>query len=313
MSNPFEQPTAPPPSSNLESPWRFRLEYKSGKVPEGFAPSATPEQAKSGMSYYDKDLPEGQRMVKLGKFTAIILSSLSGVKGATKEGESLVNYYSNLVRNTQEDELQVWRSGVDRPLYSGLYKSFKADLPQGVNYAQVLIAYIPEIQETVAMYLTVGLQQQIKSAIAAATNTKANKINLFSLNDLSSQFWAFQFSGEFEKRDKEGNEWKCGEMYFMPIIKAVVMNQRAETQGWFDKLGAIQDNISAYLDAAKARMQQRHESQPAHPASPAQPRTDQYSTEPVRTNVQASPAVQTGFDPFPSAPPVAAQEDDLPF
>ena len=46
---------------------------------------------------------------------------------------------------------------------------------------------------------------------------------MFNLCDLSTEFWGIRFSGEFEKRDKEGNEWKSGEMYFMPRLSAGVV------------------------------------------------------------------------------------------
>lgn len=317
MSNiQFDSPTAPPPSTSSECPWAFRVQHKSDTVAASFADMATPEQAKACISYYDKNRAEGDRVVKLSKFTAIVVATLSGVNGTTKVGDTYINYYSSLVQDTRTDRMNVWMSGLDRPVFAGLYADIKPSLPQGVSYHQALICFVPELDRLVALNLSFGLQMHLKHAIANAAGGKPEKINLFSLCELATQYWAFKFDGTFEKKNKNGEPWASGEMRFQPKATAVVINQKPETQGWFDKLDALRNDVNEYLDFSQKKANEYRANQNApqtqEPSAPAPQRMDSYN-EPVNRNVTPNQsAVSAGFDTnFPTEPPSAI--DDLPF
>jgi len=245
-------PTAPPPSQKRIYPWQQRVNYKSGKVAQAFALQARPEDVKAGFSYYDNDIKEN---VAMPTFRAVVVASLSGVAGVTKDGDHYSNWFSNLVKDTRDDIIEVRCQGIDKPQYTGIYADIKPELPQGVSYTQVLICYIPEHDCCMSINLTVGLQNHLRTAIAKATNTPVKKINLFSLCDLTSQYWGFQFTGEFEKIDKEGYSWKGqGEMYFMPECTVFTINQKPGTEAQFDLLNAAHEACEAYVKAEQDRI-----------------------------------------------------------
>lgn len=242
----FEKPgQGDAPVSTSNAPYTKFFNYKSGKTPEAFAANASPEQVKAGFSYYDK---EAKQVVQLSEFTGCVVAVLSGVTGTVKEGDYYQNYYSNLIFDTRSEFLSVRCFGVDRPLFSGLYKDIKPNLPQGVGYAQFLICYIPQTQETVALELTTGLQMAIVRAISEATQTPAKKINLFNLCELTTKFWCFQFTREFEKRTKDGEPYAGkGEMYFIPKINVFVVksDKHPDLVGMLNTIaGEVRDFVS---------------------------------------------------------------------
>lgn len=251
MSFPTEAPTAPPPSSTKSYPWAHRVNYKSGKTPAGFATKAMPEDVKAGFSYFDN---EAKQNVTFGTFNAVVVASLAGVAGVSKDGDKYYNYYSNLVDDTRTDLLEVRMQGIAQPIASGLYSQIKQALPMGVGYTQVLICYVPEHKMFVALNLTVGLQHHLKAAIASATSTPVSKVNLFGLCELTSQYWGFRFTGGFQKVDKEGKAWTAGEMYFMPECSAFIIRRKPETEQHFSVLDAGSKACQEYVSGEQIRI-----------------------------------------------------------
>ncbi len=308
MSNPFEAPTAPPTTNSFETPWDFRLEYKSGKVQEAFGEIATAEQIKAGFSYYNK---EAAQSFSLSRFTCIVVAPLAGVQGVAKEDGRYINYFSNLVKDTRTDFFQVRIQGIDKVQHEGIYADFNAQLPQGVGFTQVFHVYVVELKKYFAMALTVGLQNHLKTVIGKATNTKPEKVSLFGLCDLSSQYWGFRFTGGFHKCDKEGNEWAGkGDMYFMPEASCFTVNRKPETADWFELLDGASDKVSEYLVKSQDYILKPRSDQKAEAAPQA-------STHIPDTRFEPAPAMPGGFPtqepPMQeeSAPPVGV--DDLPF
>ena len=295
MQPQFEQPTNAPVSSGGNRPWAIRLEYKSGKVSEGFAAGATPQQAKAGFSYYDKDA--GQT-VAVGEFTFYIVAALSGISGVTKDGDRYQNWYSSLVYDTRTQPISVWMQGVDRPVETGFYRDLKDKMPMGVGFRQVLICFDYQKKELAALSLTVGLSAQIQRAIGAACNTPANKISLFNLCDLSTQFWGIQFSGKFEKKTKDGDEWNGkGEMFFQPELLAGVATA-AKAPELVEELNGHAEAVRQYVTATVERIQQAPTAAGPATQPAATGRTPESNARPV--------AVPADDANFPS-------DDDLPF
>lgn len=238
MNTEFETPSQAPVKA--DRPWTKRVTYKSGKTPPGFAAAATPEQVSAGFSFYDSNA--GQK-VEMKEWLGFVVATLSGVSGTVPDGTRYINYFSSLVYDTRTDPIKVFMQGADRPIAAGIYKNLR--LPAGVNYTQYFICYIPELNELVSIELTAGLQNSVKRAIGNSCGVKPNKVSLFSLCDLSTEFWGIRFSGEFEKRDKEGNEWKTGDMYFMPKLTAGVVNI-AKNADLVNLLNEHSDNVRLY-------------------------------------------------------------------
>lgn len=246
-----EVPTAPPPSQKRNYPWAHRVDYKSGKVIQAFAEKATPEDVKAGFSYYDT---ESKTNIPMTAFRAIVVASLSGVSGTTKDaGGKYLNYWSNLVNDTRTEAISVMMQGVDRAIYTGIYQDIKDQFPQGVSYTQVLICYIPEAKEYMSINLTVGLGNHLRRAIERATNAKVK--NLFGLCDLTTQYWGFVFEGGFSKVDKDGKNYSgSGDMYFMPNCTAFVLNAKPENVDQFTFLGEGSAGVSDYVKAEQDRI-----------------------------------------------------------
>lgn len=279
MNTEFETPSQAPVKA--DRPWTKRVTYKSGKTPPGFAAAATPEQVSAGFSFYDSNA--GQK-VEMKEWVGFVVATLSGVSGTVPDGTRYINYFSSLVYDTRIDPIRVFMQGADRPIATGIYKNLS--LPAGVNYTQYLICYVPELNELVSIELTAGLQNAVKRAIATSCGIKPNKVSLFSLCDLSTEFWGIRFSGEFEKRDKEGNEWKTGEMYFMPKLTAGVVSI-GKNADVVNLLNEYSDHVRAYCSGY----------------------ADELATEPNRQSEPGAPKSREEIARTPNAMPVSVPQD----
>ena len=284
------------PTAKTDAPWSKRIEYRSGKTPEGFAAAAEPEQVKAGFTYYDK---EHKASFQVTGFTASIVAILSGVSGTVPNGSQRYdNYYSSLVADTRSQKLAVFLGSGDSrvTVAKGIYNDFKASLPLGVGYMKFAVVYIHETNECALMELTASFENAIKEAIAEHTGQNPAKINLFNLFELSTKYWAVRFAGQFTKRTREGGAWTGkGDMFFYPRLQAgVVLTEK------FPVLSDISNQVSQYVDAGQKYFSADQPSQNAAP-QPQAPR-------------QSAPA----FDPtFPDKEPVfedaQATFDSLPF
>ena len=283
------------PTAKTDAPWSKRIEYRSGKTPEGFAEAALPEQVKAGFTYYDK---EHKATFQVTGFTASIVAILSGVSGTVPNGQRYDNYYSSLVADTRSQKLAVFLGSGDSrvTVAKGIYNDFKASLPLGVGYMKFAVVYIHETNECALMELTASFENAIKEAIAEHTGQNPAKINLFNLFELSTKYWAVRFAGQFTKRTREGGAWTGkGDMFFYPRLQAgVVLTEK------FPVLSDISNQVSQYVDAGQKYFSADQPSQNAAPQPQA--------------NRQSAPA----FDPtFPDKEPVfedaQATFDSLPF
>jgi len=294
MSDFLQKPEADDaPKSSSEAPWVKRVEYRSGKTPEGFAAAALPEQVKAGFTYYDKDQKAN---FQLTGFTASIVAILSGVSGTVPSGNNRYdNYWSSLVEDTRTQGINVYLGSGDNrvTIASGIYNTFKADLPDGVGYMKFAVCYLHETNECVLMELTASFENSIKEAIAAQTGQNPAKINVFNLFELSSKFWAIRFAGSFTKRTRDGIAWNGkGDMFFYPsLVAGVVLTEK------FPMLAEISAQVTAYVDAGQKFV------------SGAQNQANQ----PSATNVQATPSrpPQTGFADPVAAPQIGSSNGQL--
>lgn len=278
MTNDFEQPTAEdiPTRGRGSAPWQKSVDYKSGKTPEAFAESATPEQVKAGFSYYDKE--QGSKFA-LNDFTASIVAITFGVSGTIPEGKFYTNYLSNLVFDTRTQPIEVfhfmkqgdeWKKNV---IASGFYSDFKKDLPTGVGYCKVLVCWIHETQELISMQVSSQFETAIVEGIANATGKSTSKISIFGVAESSERFWTFKFNGQFSKRTKDGKAWNVGDMFFCPSLSCGVMSAER-----FPVLSEKRQEVIEYVNAQedsvwKAAGSKKPEPVPLpHPDSVLQPK-----------------------------------------
>lgn len=140
-------------------------------------------------------------------------------------------------------------------------------------------------------------------AIAAVSNSKPEKINLLSLDDISSEIWGLDFTGELEKVNTESKPYDGkGDMFFAPVFTAGVIRAGGKYNDLFSTVSQLQDTMSAYVQNSQQYLsngkteekQFSYDSfeQPTAPTAPA------YTHPPM-------PTVERGFD-FDST-------NDLPF
>jgi hypothetical protein len=234
------------PSSKSTAPWTKKVQYRSGKTPEGFAAQAEPEQVKAGFTFYDK---EQKVNLQLTGFTASIVAILSGVSGTVPNGSRYDNYWSSLVSDTRDQKLTVFLGSGDNrvTVASGIYNRFKAELPEGVDYRKFAVMYIHETKECALFEMTAAFENAVKEAIAAQTGQNPAKINVFNLFELSTKFWAVRFSGAFTKRTRDGVGWNGkGDMFFYPHLDAgVVLAEK------FPVLAEMKQAVKEYIEASE--------------------------------------------------------------
>lgn len=251
------------PTKGAATPWLYKLEYKSGKIASGYADIATPERAKAGLSYYDKEASE--RKTITSELTLCIVAVLTGVSGTTKDSrDNYTNYSSNLVRDTRTDVLNVYIQGIPTPQFTGKYQKAASSneaatvggkyLPQGVGYTKYLICWCPELEQIVSVELTVGLGIAIENAIAESCGKKRKDISLFNLCELA-QFWVLKIAAEFEKKDKDGNDYAGdGDMYFIPKMRAFVITESGNNPELYADLCQMSEQVSSYLEDRQRRI-----------------------------------------------------------
>lgn len=290
------------PVQKNKAPWQRRVEYKSGKVQEAFAATATPAQIKAGFSYYDK---EAKASIHLNGFTASIVAVLSGVSGTVPNGPRYDNYYSSLVQDTRIQKMAVYLgSGENKVLVAkGIYNDFKHELPNGVGYMKFAVCYLHEENMCVLMELTASFENAIKEAIADKTGQAPSRINLFNLFELSSKYWAVRFNGNFMKRNRDGGAWTGkGDMFFYPeLVAGVVLTEK------FPVLSEISQQVSDYVAAGQSYFANKKQEPSQSDAIPQNPTERQGAREYPRT-------APSSDDFFPTEEPKAPIEtEDLPF
>ena len=222
---------APPSSASGSSPYDRYIDYRPGKTAPGYVDIATPERAKAGFSYWDKDLKE---IVKVPEFTATVIGILSSVSGAPKDSEGRYwNYESNRVLDLRQDTIVVRLKGAQGVVARGIYKKDfwplpkkgeqpvegRNYLPEGVGYQMSLAVFCKEAKEIWVLDVSTTLQTAIINAIAKACNVPAKKVSLFNLCTLSTRFWTLKFGPDFEQKDVKGEPYSGqGDMFFLPQI-----------------------------------------------------------------------------------------------
>lgn len=294
------------PTSKSEAPWQKRIQYRSGKTPEGFATAAEPEQVKAGFTFYDR---EQKANFAITGFTASIVGILSGVSGTVPNGTRYDNYWSSLVQDTRDQKLAVFLGSGDNrvTVASGIYNDFKAGLPDGVSYMKYAVVYLHETNECALIELTAAVENSIKEAIAAQTGQNAARINIFNLFELTTKFWAVRFKGEYSKRNREGAPWPGkGDMFFYPSLVAGVVASDA-----FPILPELAEKIDQYI---KQGQKYFNGTQPAPPVTQSEQaaRVDYIehpSALPFAAPVKA-PAMEGGW---PTQAPPETDDESLPF
>jgi len=281
--------TAPVTGTNF--PWDFQLDYKAGKTPQNYAGSATPEVAGAKFHYYDKDVKAKVDFALPS--TLIICDVLSGISGTIEEEGRYSNFYSNKVRDSRNEAMRLYMSGIDRSLITGLYGQIKSELPKGAKYQMYLLCLEPASKNVFLVSVGATLSDQIKRAIGARSSTNPDKVNLFGLFEISTKWWFLKLSGKFEKVTKEGKPYDGkGDLFFVPQMSAGVFH--ADNQPDAHELcEQVRQTCTDYIRVTQERL---------------------WKPEPAQAQQDLAPAVAAPPMTWPAAPAVVEQApDDLPF
>jgi hypothetical protein len=317
-----------PPAGAIATDWPFiqAVDYSALKTQDRWVNALTPQllgesqqTCKLGFHYYDK---VQQMRIPLTTLRFVLLETFSQVSGATQDtGGRWVNYWSNRIKDTRVNEFAVWSGGGGQPIYKGLYKDIKADLPDGVKFHIHMIAYCIELDGLVDIKMTSTVQRAVQRAVAASVAAvgggkpkPADKVSLFTLCD-DDLLWGFSFK-EFIREDAKGEPYQNrGDLYFVPVFGAGTVHPNGKTLELHTKCVHLQREIRAAYSSQMSRYSnQPPAATPAQTAAqPAEP-TARQSANPAAYPHQADPNFPdySSLPPANSAPPVY-DDSDLPF
>lgn len=336
-TNPFSTPAA---GSVVTTSADFfpQVDYSAMKTPETFVKSITAEVVadaranfKLGFHFWDKDL--GAR-VAIDKLSFVVLEVYAKISGSREvSNKQYVNYYSNSVKDSRTDEFVIWEQGQKKPFMKGMYQGKKGDtdfaklvsngqgvrIPDGAGFHQHFIVYWIEGERILDLKLTTMVSREIKEAIAraeamAGRKVKAEKVNLFEL--ASKSLWGFTVQ-KFRRAEKEGTEYKSGEMFLLPFFACGVVIGEGDNSNpeLHETCRDLQSQIRAnYAAGVERRKQFGDAAEPSQAASALPVSSDeQFPTEaPPRAGGYSPPPAYTD-NPVYSAPPPTVEGDDLPF
>ena len=335
--NPFATPDAGAVSTT-STDFFPKVEYSAMKTPETFANKVTAEVVadaranfKLGFHFWDKDLAA---RVAIDKFSFVVLEVYSKISGSREvANKQYVNYYSNSIKDSRTEEFVIWEQGQKKPFMRGFYQGKKGDtdfaklvkdgqavrIPDGAGYHQHFIIYWIEGERILDLKLTTMVSREIKEAIARAElsanrKVKAEKVNLFEL--ATKSLWGFTVQ-KFRRTEKEGTDYKSGEMFLLPYLACGVVIGEGENSNpeLYQTCRDLQGQIRANYLAGIERRKQFGDSEPAQSDAPPVSNDGSFPTEeqapPNRAGYNPPPAYQD--NPVYSAPPPPEAGDDLPF
>ncbi len=252
-----------PPAGALQTAHERALsvDYKANKTPEAYAHLAQGDALKEfvkngalGFSYFDK---ENNKRIPLPEMTIIILEVYAGVSGY--DGENRISYWSSRVKDTRYENLAVFASNHNGPIFSGLYKAFKEQLPKAASYTKFVLAYCVQLARVIELKLTASSERGMQKAIAAAeasTGRKSNweKVFIISLPD-NDHLWGLHLTG-YARETKEGEDYAgTGELYISPVFHAGILNPTKQVE-LFEKCSELQRAERAAHEAYRAKYAQ---------------------------------------------------------
>jgi hypothetical protein len=255
----FETPSEQPKSAASLSPIKYWGDYRPGKIPGQFLKNSNPsEDDKIGFSYYDKEL---KQRIKLHAFTGWFVGLYSQVAGAVQVGSSFYNFSTNLVADTRTDIMSLKDVAKGREMVRGTYAEVKQWLNAnpdmaGVRYTKVVLLYVDELEAVIAFNVSQKLEQGLREAVAVASNTKPEKINLFNLGSLTSETWGFRFDGKYKAVDREGQPFAGkGEFSYVPELTSGVIKINGANAEKFAMLSDLTSMATLYVEGAQAHLQ----------------------------------------------------------
>lgn len=337
-SNPFAVPEKGSlPVDRLKFP---TIEYSAFKTPATFIADLTTAKIENGLStcklgfhFYDKDASQKIQLTGMGStFTFVVLETYSQLSGSVESGPNqFTKYYSNKIKDSRTEEFALFVSGNKKPIMRGLYQKLKGDkekgipgmLPEGVGFDQVFVVYWVEGDRVMNLPLSTMVSREVKTAIAeaergAGRSVNPEKVKLFGLADAGA-LWGFRFK-TFRRAQKDGSDYKSGELFFVPVFYAGVIKNEGEHANpeLFQKCIEWQDQVRANYAAELERRKtygedeqgQENQGDDANfPTSHDQGRT----VQPTQTGgVDFEKRIQQPATP-PEGITVPAPDDDLPF
>jgi hypothetical protein len=126
----------------------------------------------------------------------------------------------------------------------------------GVRYTKVVLLYVDELEAVIAFNVSQKLEQGLREAVAVASNTKPEKINLFNLGSLTSETWGFRFDGKYKAVDREGQPFAGkGEFSYVPELTSGVIKINGANADKFAMLSDLTSMATLYVEGAQAHLQ----------------------------------------------------------
>lgn len=321
---------SPPPEGAVQtSNTQFlSVNYSASRTPENFANSASVEvlynalqKGKLGFHFYDKEAGQNK---PISPFTFVVLEVYSAISGFEERANGdKISYWSNRVRDTRTEPFAVFDGG-KKPFITGVYSEIKPQLPDAAKWGMFLACYCVELETTVEVKVTAGVQRAMQKAIAAAEQAvgrraKWDSVRLFNIAS-NDHLWIFRhtpfadgqfFTDAFERETKDGSPYMGkGDLYFSPILKGGVLQPIGNALQLHTICADLQNQIRREYDDRKQRFGKPD-------ATPTGATTqEQFASAPT-----AAPTTQPAYappaysnDPFPplsSAP--APDVEPLPF
>jgi hypothetical protein len=115
---------------------------------------------------------------------------------------------------------------------------------------------VDELEAVVAFNVSQKLEQGFREAVAVASNTKPEKINLFNLGSLTSETWGFRFDGKYKAVDREGQPFAGkGEFSYVPELASGVIKINGANAQKFAMLSDLTSMATLYVEGAQAHLQ----------------------------------------------------------
>lgn len=251
----------------------LQLDYKAGKAEAAsvkmfFDGKLDESYIERGFFFYDKEV---KARVNVPAFTAWVVGIYYG-SFSNGQGKGDIRYMSNLVTDTRTDVVQssYFMDNKRQTLVIGNYSQDIAPefarMGRKSTYTRVMVAWVPEVKSYCQFHLNATSEAGILKAVAAARGLPEwdKGVNFFSLSELTTECWVFQFSGEFEPVVFSPKEAKrvpatvpatkaASTMFFQPVIKGGVFRTDNPTQG--PKVAAIAEfaqKVSEYIASEQA-------------------------------------------------------------
>jgi len=247
----FDQPQAPPEAVNsgsfTESPIKLVIDFNGRKSqPQGTKGKISAQDLNVCFSYYKRSEHEGEKgtVVVVPAFSFFVLGIYSRFAGTNfnQDRPSESDHYTSTLYRGKNDVAFFRKEYVSKIRENEAYKNHWSvgnynqlrefadaqSYRKSVGYKKTALCYCVETDSVVEIGISRRVEYGMANAIATATRTEHNGKRIGGLNMLTTEFWGFTFSGQFQAvTDVKGDECRPisdkGEWGFAPVLTCGVV------------------------------------------------------------------------------------------